>query len=155
MHRQGHKLHLVQRDKEVEDDFRLKALSDKVWLHVLEEPIPRVGHAPHLQYTMNQSLGTTLAGDPHVPRVLSPHTPRFVSCIHPEAQHSVVILNLEGTPLVFPEPRGARIEQIRRAFRLGPEVTKTGLRGCQQHFAQVEDGDFVPWGATLIQWTRP
>ena len=58
MHRQGHshKLRLVQGDKEVEDDLRLKNLSDKIWLHVLEEPLPRGGHAPHLQYTMNQSL---------------------------------------------------------------------------------------------------
>ena len=117
MHRQGHKLRLVQGDKEVEDD--------------------------------------ALAGDPRVPCMLSPHTLRFVSCIHPEAQHSIVVLDLEGTPLVFPEPRGARIEQIRRAFRLGPEVTMTGFCGCQRHFVQVEHGAFVPWGATLIQWTRP
>ena len=156
MHRQGHKLRLLQGDEEVEDDFRLKTLSDKIWLHVLEEPLPRGGHIPHLQYTINQSVvGTALAGDPHVPCVLSPNTPRFVSCLHPEAQHSVVVLDLEGTPLVCPEPRGARIEQIRSAFRVGPDVTMTGLCGCKRHFVQVDDGAFVPCGATLVQWTRP
>ena len=25
----------------------------------------------------------------------------------------------------------------------------TGLCGCHRDFVQVEDGDFVPWGATL------
>ena len=87
--------------------------------------------------------------------VLTQHTPRFVSCIRPEAQHCVVVLNVEGTPLISPEPRGARIEQIRSALRLGPEVTMTGLCGCKRHFVQVEDGAFVPWGAALVQWTRP
>ena len=93
MHRQGHRLHLIQRDEEVEDDLQLTDLSENLRLHVLEEQIPRGDRAPHLQYTVNQGLaGTTLAGDPRVPCWLSPHTPRFVSCIQSETQHSVVIL---------------------------------------------------------------
>ena len=70
MHRQGYKLRFVQGDKEVEDDFKLKNLSDKISLPFLEEPVPGGDHNPHLQYVINQSLvGTALANDPHVPCV--------------------------------------------------------------------------------------
>ena len=54
MHRQGHRLHFVQKDKEVKDDLELIDLSESVRLHVLEEPILRSGPVPPLQYTMNQ-----------------------------------------------------------------------------------------------------
>ena len=59
MHRQGHRLHLIQRDKEVEDDLNLTALSENVRLRVLEEHIPRGDRAPHLQHTLNQGLWAT------------------------------------------------------------------------------------------------
>ena len=145
---------MVQKDKEVKDDLKLIDLSESVRLHVLEEPILRSGPVPPVQYTMNQGLiGHALAGDPKIPCWL-PQTPRFVSCIHSTAEHSVVILNLEGTPLVFPEPRGVHIEQSRNAFQFGRKVFLTGLCGCQRHFVHVEEGDFIPRGATLFQWTR-
>ena len=68
LHRQGQRLHLIQKDKEVEDDLKLTDLSESVRLHVLEEPILRGG-----QHTMNQGLvGNVLAGDPKVPCWLSP-----------------------------------------------------------------------------------
>ena len=135
MHRQGHRLGLVQKDKEVEDDLKLIDLSESVRLHVVEEPSLRSGPVPRVQYTMNQGLiGHALAGDPKIPCWLPPQTPRFVSCIHSTADHSIVILNFEGTPLVLPEPRGAHIEQIRNAFQFGRK-------------------DFIPWGATRFQWT--
>ena len=127
MHRQGYKIRLFQDDKEIEDDFRLKTLSTRILLQVLEEPLPRSYPTSQLKYAVNQSLvGTALANDPHIPGVLPQNAPRFASFIHPEAQHSVVILNLEGDPLVFPEPRGAGLDQIRRALWLGPEVAITG-----------------------------
>ena len=96
MHRQGYEIRLFQREKEIEDDFRLKTLCDRIFLHVLEEPLPRSCHTPHLHYAVNQSLvGTALANDPHVPCVLPPHAPWFASFIRPEAQYSAVVLNVE------------------------------------------------------------
>ena len=104
LRRQGHRLYLIQKDKEVRVDLELTALSENVRLHVLEEPLPRGGRGSHVQYTINQRLvGGALAGDPKVPCWLSSDTPRYVSCTHSVAQRSVVILNLEGDPLVFPE----------------------------------------------------
>ena len=103
MHRPGYSTHIYQDGFEVSDmQYNLKNLNPVICLRVLEEPFPPSSSSPLVRYTVNQSvIGNLMAQDPTIlcyGAAEGPHLLPFVFC---EEKYSVILLNLNGDPLVI------------------------------------------------------
>ena len=157
MHHSGHSVRIYQNALEIPDGTNLKNLDKDIVLRVLEEPFPTrtSPSSPMVRYTISQSIiGNMMVQDPTIPCSSSNDGPHLLSFVVSEEQHSAILLNLYGDPLVLLGSRGAAIGEVRDLLRFGPKAAIVGVCGCGRHDKTVRAGAFVPFGSTLLQWSN-
>ena len=114
-------MRIYQDGLEVSDSTYLKNLDQDIVLRVFEEPLPTAPSSPMVRFeeplptapispmvrdTVNQSIvGNMMAQDPNIPCSSSNEGPYLLPFLVSEEEHSAILLNLTGDPLVISSSR--------------------------------------------------